>query len=106
MPLNIISKFNESENLWMMNLAGEIDIYTANKLKESLTKVLNEKSESVKIDCEELDYIDSTGLGVLIGTLKRLKQDDKNIIIYKAKPNILKLLNITGLNKIFIVEGE
>ena len=106
MPLNIISKFNESENLWMMNLAGEIDIYTANKLKESLTKVLNEKNESVKIDCEELDYIDSTGLGVLIGTLKRLKQDDKNIIIYKAKPNILKLLNITGLNKIFIVEGE
>lgn len=106
MPLNIISKFNESENLWMMNLAGEIDIYTANKLKESLTKVLNEKSESVRIDCEELDYIDSTGLGVLIGTLKRLKQDDKNIIIYKPKPNILKLLNITGLNKIFIVEGE
>ena len=101
-----MSNFNEMDGLWEMNLAGEIDIYTANKLKESLVQMLNEKSESIRINCEELDYIDSTGLGVLIGALKRLKQDNKNIIIFKPRPNILKLLNITGLNKIFLIEGE
>ena len=106
MSLNIMSNFNEMDGLWEMNLAGEIDIYTANKLKESLVQMLNEKSESIRINCEELDYIDSTGLGVLIGALKRLKQDNKNIIIFKPRPNILKLLNITGLNKIFLIEGE
>ncbi len=89
-----------------MDVVGEIDIYTAGKLKEKLVQMLNENNESIKINCEELEYIDSTGLGVLIGALKRVKQDSKNIIIVKPRTNILKLLNITGLNKIFIVEGE
>ncbi len=106
MSLNIQTHFDENSNMWLMNVTGEIDIYTAGKLKEKLVQVLNEKNESIKINCEKLEYIDSTGLGVLIGALKRLKQDDKNIIIVKPRENIVKLLNITGLNKIFVIEGE
>jgi len=106
MSLNIKTHFNLEENLWLMDVAGEIDIYTANKLKETLIQMLNEHNESIKINCEELEYLDSTGLGVLIGALKRLKLKNKNILINKPRSNILKLLNITGLNKIFIVEGE
>lgn len=91
--------------MWYVEVAGEIDIYTGNRLKETLINLINEQNTDIKINCEELDYIDSTGLGVLIGALKRLKQDNKNIIIANAKANISKLLNITGLNKIFIIEG-
>ena len=91
--------------MWYVEVAGEIDIYTGNRLKETLINLINEQNADIKINCEELDYIDSTGLGVLIGALKRLKQDNKNIIISNAKANISKLLNITGLNKIFIIEG-
>ncbi|KXG78456.1 STAS domain-containing protein [Thermotalea metallivorans] len=104
MPLKINATLNQEENLWVVDVIGEIDIYTANKLKDTLINILNEHSTNVKINCLELDYIDSTGLGVLIGALKRLKQDNKNIIISNAKPNISKLLSITGLNKIFIIE--
>jgi len=106
MSLNINSLFDVNNKIWLMDVVGEIDIYTAGKLKEKLVQMLNENNESIKINCEELEYIDSTGLGVLIGALKRVKQDSKNIIIVKPRTNILKLLNITGLNKIFIVEGE
>lgn len=106
MSLNIQTYYDEDSSMWLMNVAGEIDIYTAGKLKEKLVQILNENNKSIKINCENLDYIDSTGLGVLIGALKRLKQDEKNIIISKPRENILKLLNITGLNKIFVVEGE
>jgi anti-sigma B factor antagonist len=52
-----------------------------------------------------LEYIDSTGLGILIGALKRLKQEDKDIIISNIRPNVGKLLKITGLDKVFIIEG-
>lgn len=106
MSLNIQTYYDEDNNIWLMNVTGEIDIYTAGKLKEKLVQMLNENNKSIKINCENLDYIDSTGLGVLIGALKRLKQDEKDIIISKPRENILKLLNITGLNKIFVVEGE
>lgn len=104
MSLKINAILNQEEDLWIVDVIGEIDIYTANKLKDTLINILNEHSTNVKINCLELDYIDSTGLGVFIGALKRLKQDNKNIIISNAKPNIWKLLSITGLNKIFIIE--
>ncbi|MEW9122913.1 MAG: STAS domain-containing protein [Thermotaleaceae bacterium] len=105
MALRINTQYLLEQNLWLVDVVGEIDIYTANRLKETLIQLLNEKNSDIKINCEELDYIDSTGLGVLIGALKRLKQDDKNVIISKPKQNISKLLGITGLNKIFIIEG-
>ncbi|AOT70453.1 STAS domain-containing protein [Geosporobacter ferrireducens] len=105
MSLKINTQYLSDKDIWVVMVAGEIDIYTANCLKETLINLINERNTDIQINCEELDYIDSTGLGVLIGALKRLKQDNKNIIITKPKQNISKLLNITGLNKIFIIEG-
>lgn len=105
MSLKMNTQYLAEKNMWYVDVIGEIDIYTANKLKETLIDLLNEKNTDIRMNCEELDYIDSTGLGVLIGALKRLKQDNKNITIANPKPNISKLLHITGLNKIFIIEG-
>lgn len=106
MALELKSQYDGDKKLWVVDVIGEIDIYTASKLKETLAGMLNEYNSDVKINCKQLDYIDSTGLGVLIGALKRLKQENKNIIIKSPRKNILKLLSITGLDKIFIVEGE
>ncbi|GAB6085958.1 STAS domain-containing protein [Alkaliphilus crotonatoxidans] len=105
MSLLISKNYDEQENQWNMALIGEVDIYTAGQLKDAFIKIIEEKKENIKINAEQLEYIDSTGLGVLIGALKRLKQENKNIIIYNIKPSIKKLLNITGLDKIFIIEG-
>ncbi|ABR46251.1 anti-sigma-factor antagonist [Alkaliphilus metalliredigens QYMF] len=105
MSLSVNKQFNDEENLWTVQLAGEVDIYTAGQLKEAFIKMIEERKETIKIDCEELVYIDSTGLGVLIGALKRLKQEKKEIMLFNIKPSIKKLLNITGLDKIFIIEG-
>lgn len=105
MSLKIKKDFNRANNQWLLELEGEVDVYTAGQLKEALMKAIEEKKEDIKINAEELEYIDSTGLGVLIGALKKLKQEEKNIIISNIRPNVKKLLNITGLDKIFIIEG-
>ncbi|MBM7615599.1 STAS domain-containing protein [Alkaliphilus hydrothermalis] len=105
MSLKIIKNYDEEQNQWKIDLIGEVDIYTAGQLKEAFIKIIEERKESIKINAEGLEYIDSTGLGVLIGALKRLKQENKDIIIYNVKASIKKLLNITGLDKIFIIEG-
>ena len=104
MSLNINKVFDSEKNLWEINLTGEVDISTANNLKETLINLLQEKEADIKLNCKELEYIDSTGLGVLIGILKRLKSIEKNIIIINPKSNISKLLKITGLDKIFVIE--
>lgn len=105
MSLLIKKTYDDVENQWKIELTGEVDIYTAGQLKDTFIKLIEERKESIRINAEKLEYIDSTGLGVLIGALKRLKQENKNIIIYNIKPSIKKLLNITGLDKIFVIEG-
>ncbi|SHK03806.1 STAS domain-containing protein [Tepidibacter formicigenes] len=105
MSLVINKDFNKDKKIWNIELKGEIDIYTANKLKENLIEVVTTNPQDIILNASNLEYIDSTGLGVLIGTLKRLKQQEKDIYITNAKANVKKLFNITGLDKIFKVEG-
>ena len=74
----------------------------ANKLYDSL---LEREIVDMKINLENLEYIDSTGLGVMIGVLKKLKVGNKDIYILNPRNNVRKIFNITGLDKIFKVEG-
>lgn len=104
MSLKIKKDFDNKNNHWLVELEGEVDVYTSTQLKEFFKNIIDEKNTNIKIDANKLEYIDSTGLGVLIGVLKKLKQENKDIIISNIKPNIKKLLNITGLDKIFIIE--
>lgn len=104
MALKVNKSFNEEKEVWVLELQGEIDIYTAPKFKETLLNVIETKESDIIIDGENLEYIDSTGLGVLISGLKKLKETGNNISIINLRPNISKLFQITGLNKVFIVK--
>ena len=105
MSLKIKKDFDNKNNYWLVEFEGEVDVYTAWQLKEAFKFIIGERKEDIKIDADKLEYIDSTGLGILIGTLKKLKQEDKDIIISNIRPNVGKLLKITGLDKVFIIEG-
>jgi len=104
MALNIMIKFDEINNHWSVEPEGEIDIYTSPELKEKLSKALDDKMADIVINGEKLDYIDSTGLGTLIGILKIIKENKNKIYIRNIKPNIRKLFDITELDKVFVIE--
>lgn len=87
-----------------VSLAGEIDIYTAQMLKEKLYGIVDENHLDLRIECKGLNYIDSTGLGIFVGALKKTKLNGKNIYLENLKENIRKLFIITGLDKLFIIE--
>ena len=105
MSINIDSKLNNENVFWDISIEGELDVSTADKLKEYLHKLADEKILDMKINLDSLDYIDSTGLGAMIGVLKKLKTDNKEIYIINPKSNVKKIFTITGLDKIFKVEG-
>ena len=79
MSMNIDSKLNNENGFWDVSLQGELDVSTADKLKAHLHNLADEKILDMKINLENLDYIDSTGLGAMIGVLKKLKTDNKEI---------------------------
>lgn len=106
MSFNTNVKYNELENLWVIEPEGDMDIYTSADFKDKIIKVFEEKKADLLVDGQGLDYIDSTGLGALIGILKRVKESDHKIYLSNIKPNIRKLFNITELDKLFIIRGE
>jgi len=105
MGIKIDSKINSSNIFWDVSIEGELDVSTAEKLKEYLHDLVGKNMVDLKINLEKLDYIDSTGLGVMIGVLKKLKIEEKEIYIINPKDNVRKIFNITGLDKIFNMEG-
>lgn len=98
-------KYNNLENAIEIKPIGEVDIYTSLELKNKTYKLIEENNQDIIINGENLDYIDSTGLGVIMGIYKKLKEKNLNIKILNLKPNIYKLFDITGLNKIFNIQG-
>ena len=87
-----------------VTLIGEIDIYTAQTLKDKLYSIVETNQTDLKLECSDLNYIDSTGLGIFVGALKKTRLYGKNIYLNKLKDNIRKLFVITGLDKLFIIE--
>ena len=81
MSIEINSKHEPTSNFWEVSVAGELDVSTAEELKKYLHKLVDEKNIDMRLNVEKLDYIDSTGLGVMIGILKRLKTEEKEVYI-------------------------
>lgn len=85
---------------------GEIDVYTAPKLREKLIELVSEGSYNVIVNLEGVDFLDSTGLGVLVGALKRVKAHDGTLALVCTQDKILKIFKITGLTKVFPIHAS
>lgn len=90
----------------VIKLKGEVDIYTAPRLKEAMVKAVDENRYKIVVDLEDVDFLDSTGLGVLVGGLKRVKPFDGEIGILCTQEKILRVFRITGLTKVFEVYSD
>ncbi len=85
----------------VVDLNGEIDVYTSPKVKETISDLIDEGHYALVINLENVRYIDSTGLGVLIGGLKRVREHSGAVNFVCTNPQIKKIFDITGLVKIF-----
>ncbi len=96
-------KTAQTDETCVMTLGGEVDVYTAPRLKEALVAEIEAGCARVVVDLEEVEFIDSSGLGVLVGGLRRAKERDGTIRLVCTRDNILKIFRITGLDKVFAI---
>lgn len=87
----------------IIEVQGEIDVYTASWVKDAVNEAMEKGHYFIIINLEKVRYIDSTGLGVLIGALKRAKEHKGGISLICTNPQIKKIFSITGLAKIFSI---
>ncbi|KHL15116.1 anti-sigma B factor antagonist [Mumia flava] len=82
-------------------VAGEIDVYTAPRLREALADLVETGHHRIVVDVEKVDFLDSTGLGVLVGGLKRVRANNGNLAVVCTRERLLRIFDITGLAKVF-----
>ena len=87
-------------------LKGEIDVYTAPKLKAELVQTIESGCANIVVDLESVSLIDSSGLGVLVSALRRAREREGAVRIVCTRENILKIFRITGLDKVFPVFAD
>ena len=85
-------------------VCGEVDLYTAPRLREELEKAIEDGRQQLVLDLTELDFIDSTGLGVLVGAMKKARQSGGDVSLRNASRSTYKILEIAGLTKLFSIE--
>jgi anti-sigma B factor antagonist len=80
---------------------GEVDVATAPALAEHLDKVIERDRDRVVADLRAVTFIDSTGLGVLIGAQRRCDEAGRDLRVVVSEPKIHKVFEITGLTEHF-----
>jgi anti-sigma B factor antagonist len=89
------------DGIEVVDVQGEIDMYTAPRLRELLIDLVGKGSCQLVVNLDKVGFLDSTGLGVLVGGLKRVRAHDGSLDLVCTQQRILKILKITGLTEVF-----
>ena len=86
----------QSDQQYVISLAGEVDLYTAPEFKQQLLEVIDQGGRDVIVDLSDTTFIDSTTLGVLVGGVKRLRTNDGQLSLVCSDRNITQDLRDHG----------
>ena len=89
------------DGIEVIDVQGEIDIYTAPRLRELLINLVSEGNYQLVVNLDKVGFLDSAGLGVLAGGLRRVRAHDGWLELVCTQQPILKIFRITGLTEVF-----
>jgi anti-sigma B factor antagonist len=90
----------ERDDVVIMTVSGEVDVYTAPQLRSALEERVAAEQIKIVIDLQGVGFLDSTGLGVLVGRLKALRKIGGSLRVVCTDERILRLFAITGLDQV------
>jgi anti-sigma B factor antagonist len=85
----------------VLEVGGEVDVYTAPRLRERLNELIDGGARSIVVDLNRVEFLDSTGLGVLVGVHRRLRPLGGRCVLACDKEPLLKIFRITALDQVF-----
>lgn len=89
----------------VVDVTGEIDVYTAPALREELTNLIDAEHTDLVVDLTGVSFMDSTGLGVLVGALKKVRTIGGDLRLVIDSEKILKVFRITALTQVFTIHS-
>jgi anti-sigma B factor antagonist len=99
--IRLETSLRQREGLQVLDVVGEIDVYTAPQFKDAVNGVIASGQKHLVINMERVTYMDSSGFGTLLSATKRLRPDGGTVNLVKCNSPITRMLRITRLNTIF-----
>ena len=93
----------QGETAEVIDVAGEIDVATAPQLHALLIDLTSKNSCQLVVNLAKVEFLDSSGAGVLVGAAKRVRAHDGSLDLVCTQARILKVFKITGLTKVFAI---
>jgi anti-sigma B factor antagonist len=90
----------------IVEVVGELDVSTAPRLRERLAELIADGNYHLVADLQGVDFLDSTGLGVLVGGLQRVYPHDGSFQLVCTREPVLKILALTGLVNVFSIHSS
>jgi anti-sigma B factor antagonist len=90
----------------VLKIVGEVDVYTTPQLREQVIRLVNDGFCHIVADLREVEFLDSTGLGALVGSLKRLRFRDGTFELVIGSGRVFQILQITGLTNAFVLHSS
>lgn len=103
--MNIKIDKQQNDEVVVVKVAGEIDAFTAPKLREELAALADGKSKVITVNLKDVSYLDSTGLGVFVGLFKQVKTIDGELRLIEMSDRLKRLFEITGLSHVMEIKG-
>ncbi|WP_433333253.1 STAS domain-containing protein [Spirillospora sp. CA-294931] len=91
------------KELTVVKISGEIDVFTSPRLREMLLDIIDSGGHHLVVDLGEVTFLDSTGLGVLVGIYHRLRARDGSMSFMGVNDRVRRVFHVTQLTKIFVL---
>ena len=104
MPLSITTSDKDNERV--VSVAGEVDVSNAPELREALDRAFEGGATAIEVDLTEVPYIDSTGIGVLVGAAHRAHDKGVGLSVSHPQHNVARVLGLLGVGRELDVKSD
>ncbi|HIR91510.1 MAG TPA: STAS domain-containing protein [Candidatus Limicola stercorigallinarum] len=97
--MELVITTNPDPTLYTVAVAGEVDISNASKLRDAINMALEQPTEAVQLDFAKVSYIDSTGIGVLVGAAHHAADHKLRFSVANAQPSVMRVAQLLGVDE-------
>jgi anti-sigma B factor antagonist len=92
---------HERDGWRVVSVSGDLDVVNAPQVRNAIVQWVSNGATDLVLDLSRVDFVDSFGLGVLVGALKRVRAADGHLVVVVTERRVLSLLELTGLDSVF-----
>jgi anti-sigma B factor antagonist len=97
--MDVVVGVEQRGSATVVRATGDLDVATAPRLREQVIRLIADGQRTIVLDLERVDFVDSTGLGVIVGLLKRARTLGGDLRLVSTRPALQRILTLTALDR-------